>query len=73
MFQLFFGTNDMAWTDTNLGGQTRSFTHFSDAADEVVLARMWSGLHFLRADVLGALVGTNVANWTAANHLKPVN
>ena len=71
-FQLFFGTNDMAWTDTNLGGQTRSFMHFSDAVDEIVLARVWSGLHFLRADVLGALVGTNVANWTAANYLQPV-
>ena len=73
ILQIIFGTDNMAWTDTNLGGQTRSFTTFSDAETEVVNARMWSGIHFLRADVLGALVGTNVANWTAANYLQPVS
>ena len=51
--QNFFGTDDIAWTDTNLGGQTRSFTHASTAMNEVVDARVWSGIHFLRADVHG--------------------
>ena len=69
----FFGTNDIAWSDTNLGGQTRSFTRLSDARNEVVDARVWSGIHFLRADVHGALIGTNVADWANANFFQPVD
>ena len=69
----FFGTNDIAWSDTNLGGQTRSFTRLSDARNEVVDARVWSGIHFLRADVHGALIGTNVADWANAHFFQPVD
>jgi hypothetical protein len=65
------GTDHVAWSDTNLGGQTRSFTRLSDARQEVVDARVWSGIHFLRADVLGALVGTNVADWANAHFFQP--
>ena len=69
--QQFFGTDNVAWTDTNLGGLTRSFAHPSDAVNEVVEARIWSGIHFRRADVQGAAVGTQVSNWTNANYLRP--
>ena len=68
--QNFFGTDDIAWTDTNFGGQTRSFTHASNAMDEVVDARVWSGIHFLRADVHGALIGRQVADWANANFFR---
>jgi len=68
----FFGTNDLGWSDTNLGGLSRTYTSLSQARDEVVDARVWSGIHFLRADVHGALIGTNVADWVAANYFRPV-
>jgi hypothetical protein len=54
------------------GPATRSFTSFSQAADEIVEARIWAGLHFRNADVQGVQLGTNVANFAAANYFQPV-
>ena len=51
--QDFFGTDQIGWTDTNNGGLTRSFTRFSQAIDEIVDARVWSGIHFHTADEQG--------------------
>ena len=59
----FFGTDQMTWTDTNNGGFTRAFTRFSDAGEDVVNARVWSGIHFRNADEEGAKVGRQVAKW----------
>ena len=50
--QDFFGTDDVSWTDTNNGGLTRSFTHFSQAIEEIDDARVWSGIHFRSAPEL---------------------
>jgi PAP2 superfamily len=61
--QQFFGTDRIGWTDTNNGGLTRSFTRFSQAIDEIVHARMWSGIHFLNPDVQGAVIGRQVAKY----------
>ena len=40
---------------------TRSYRSFSDAVDEVVDARVYSGIHFRKADVDGAVLGRDVA------------
>jgi hypothetical protein len=57
----------------NPGGPvTRSFTSFSQAVGEIVEARIWAGLHFRNADVQGVQLGTNVANFAAANYFEPV-
>ena len=40
---------------------TRSYRSFSDAVDEVVDARVYSGIHFRKADVVGAELGRDVA------------
>ena len=61
--QDFFGTDQIGWTDTNNGGFTRSFTRFSQAIDEVVDARVWSGIHFRNADEHGAKIGKQVAQY----------
>ena len=61
--QDFFGTDHIGWTDTNNGGFTRSFTRFSQAIDEVVDARVWSGIHFRYADEDGAKIGRQVARY----------
>ena len=52
--------------------KTRTFGSFNDALDELVLARIWAGLHFRTADVQGRQLGTNVANFAAANYFQPV-
>ena len=52
--------------------KTRAFSSFNQALDEVVEARIWAGLHFRTADVQARQLGTNVANFAAANYFQPV-
>jgi hypothetical protein len=54
------------------GPATRTFSSFNQALDELVEARIWAGLHFRTADVQGRQLGTNVANFAAANYFEPV-
>jgi len=54
------------------GPATRTFSSFNQALDEIVEARIWAGLHFRTADVQGRQLGTNVANFAAANYFEPV-
>ena len=52
--------------------KTRTFSSFNQALDEVLEARIWAGLHFRTADVQARQLGTNVANFAAANYFQPV-
>jgi hypothetical protein len=70
--QQFFGTDQIGWTDTNNAGLTRSFTRFSQAIDEIINVRVWSGIHFRTADEQGARIGRQVANYRNAHYFKPV-
>jgi hypothetical protein len=76
ILQLFFGTDEFAFTvaSPNAGVITnpRSFTRFSDAAQEVVDVRIYQGIHFRRADELGRLQGKRVARRTFQKFLRPV-
>jgi hypothetical protein len=71
--QQFFGTDKIGWTDTNNGGLTRSFTRLSQAIDEVIGARVWSGIHFHKADEDGAIIGRRVANYRDKHYFRPVH
>jgi hypothetical protein len=70
--QQFLGTDDVAWTDTNNGGMTRSYTHLSDALDEIVDVRVWSGIHFRTADEHSERIGQQVAKWRDRHFFKAV-
>lgn len=70
--QSFFGTDRIGWTDTNNAGLTRSFTRFSQAIDEVVDARVWSGIHFRTADEQGAKIGKQVARYRDRGYFEPL-
>ena len=70
--QLFFDTDEIGWTDTNVGGMTRSFTSISQAVDEVVGARIWSGIHFRTADEDSVKIGKHVAQYRHAHYFKPI-
>jgi hypothetical protein len=54
------------------GPATRVFSSFDQALDELVEARIWAGLHFRTADVQARQLGTNIANFAAANYFQPV-
>jgi hypothetical protein len=71
--QEFFGTDKIAWTDTNTAGLTRSFTRSSHAIEEIVDARIWSGIHFRTADEQGARIGGQVAKWRDKHYFRPVH
>jgi hypothetical protein len=69
--QQFFGTDRIAWSDTNNAGLTRSFTRLSQAIDEIVDARVWSGIHFRTADEQGERIGEQVARYRDKHYFQP--
>ena len=61
--QHFYGRDRATFSGTTPGGVTRQFTRFSQLEDDIVEARIWSGIHFRFADTEGARIGRNVAHW----------
>ena len=66
--QEWFGDKE-GWTDT-AAGQTVSYNRFSDALNELVSVRVWSGLHFRNADEQAAKLGKEVAKWRKHHWFK---
>jgi hypothetical protein len=50
----------------------REFQTFSEPLAELIVARIWAGLHYRSADVEGQRLGRNVANYGAAHYFQPV-
>jgi hypothetical protein len=74
---LFFGTDQMTFsvTTTNAASPqpTRTYNHFSDAAADVVNARVYEGIHFRFADVQARKQGRLVAQWAFSHFLRPLD
>jgi hypothetical protein len=62
----FFGSD---WAEFDLAGtgSTRHYSRFTDVVPDVIEARILLGLHFRRADVNGAWLGQQVAEYVDAN------
>jgi PAP2 superfamily len=71
--QQFFDTDTIGWTDTNNAGLTRSFSSFSQAIEEIVDARVWSGIHFRTADVQGQRIARHVAGYRQGRYFRPLD
>ena len=71
--QDFFRTDHIGWSDTNNGGFTRSYTQFSDAIEEIIEARIWSGIHFRSADEQAAKIGQRIAQYRDRHFFGPVH
>jgi PAP2 superfamily len=70
----FFGTNRVAFNaSSSTSMTTRSFSRFSQATEEVVDARVYSGIHFRIADEHGAKIGKRVAEWRNERYFHPVS
>ena len=52
---------------------TREYDRFTDVVDDTIDARVYQGLHFRSADVQGARIGRQVAEWVDANAFGPVD
>jgi hypothetical protein len=62
--QDFFGSDRRHFDATSaVSGTARSFQRFSQAIDEIIDARVYSGIHFRTADEQGARIGRKVADW----------
>ena len=78
VLEMFFGDGpdggyQITSSFVNPGGPAvRSFSSFSQAVDEIVEARIWAGLHFRTADVQAVQLGTNIADYAAANFFEAV-
>lgn len=75
---LYFGTDQMSftvWTTNTTAGIPASITYskFSNAADDVVNARIWEGIHFRFADEEARKQGSHVAQWVHGHVLKPID
>jgi hypothetical protein len=79
----FFGTDDIAFTAYSMtlpagstcddpGAVWRSYSSFSQAADENAVSRIYIGIHFRRAGEEGTEHGRKIAAFAVHHFLKPV-
>jgi hypothetical protein len=61
--QGFFGTDAIGWTDTNGAGLTRTYTDLSDTLEEIVGVRIWTGIHFRKADEDSVRIAKQIGKW----------
>jgi len=71
--QEFFHTDRLAWTDTNVAGRTRSYTRVSDAIEEIVDVRVWSGIHFRNADEASVQISRQIANYRDRHYFNRIH
>jgi hypothetical protein len=70
----FYG-DDTSFTATSATMTTvqRSFTSFAQAVAQVENARVWGGIHFRTATIIGAQMGGEVADYVVGTHLLPIH
>src|SRR5262245_30205910 len=77
MLENYFGTDEVAFSMTSnfpLAVQkTRTYSRFSDAAQDVVDARVMEGIHFRTADEVARREGRQVADWAFSHVLLPID
>jgi hypothetical protein len=71
ILQLIFGDNPGAPITSTITGITRQWTTFSEGLDEVIDARVYSGIHFRTADEVGSRQGGQVAHFVWTHALRP--
>lgn len=74
---LFFDTDRMTFDVTSVAPlairKTRTYRRFSDAAQDMVVARIYGGIHFRSADEAARTQGTRVAEWVFDHFLLPLD
>jgi len=73
----FFGTDNISFTSNTESpflpsGTTRTFTSFSQAAQEAGMSRIYGGIHYSFDNTGGLALGADVANNVIGNFLQPV-
>ena len=71
ILQLLFGDDPGIPIVVTQTGITRQWTTFSEGVDEVINARVYSGIHFHTSDEVGARMGRQVARFVLTHALRP--
>ncbi|WP_405543490.1 vanadium-dependent haloperoxidase [Streptomyces phaeochromogenes] len=53
-------------------GTTRTYTRSADYNRDVINARIWGGIHFRTADVVGNRIGRHIGNWALDRYFTPM-
>lgn len=76
MLENLFGTDELSFSlFSNTAAPSpgeRTYTRLSDAARDVVDARIYMGIHFRFADTAALRQGRHVANWAFGHYLLPL-
>ncbi|MGH8177980.1 MAG: vanadium-dependent haloperoxidase [Steroidobacter sp.] len=74
---LFFGTDKLTFEVTSVAPlavkKSRIYRRFSEAAQDMVDARVYVGIHFRFADTAARAQGNRVADWTFNHFLLPLH
>ena len=70
IMQLIFGDAPGVPITSTITGITRQWNTFSEGVDEVIDARVYSGIHFRTADEVGSRQGGQVAHFVSTHALK---
>ena len=57
----------------NVPNVTREYHRLTDVVDDTIDARVYQGLHFRSADIQGARIGRQVAEWVDDHAFQPVD
>ena len=66
-----FGSDPGMTISVTLSGITRQWSTFDEAVNEVIDARVYSGIHYRNSDEVGARQGRQVAQFVITHALKP--
>jgi hypothetical protein len=70
ILELLFGDNPGVPIVVTLSGITRQWDTFSEGVEEVIDARVYSGIHFRTSDEVGARLGRQVAHFVYTHALR---
>jgi hypothetical protein len=78
VLEQFFGTDEIGWTDTLPAvppavGLTRTYSNLDDAVEDIVGARVWSGIHFRNADEASVRIARRIAKYRAKHYFRDLH
>jgi hypothetical protein len=71
--KLFFGRDDVRFTDVSESGRSRTFVSFTQAANEAGRSRIYGGIHYEFDNTTGLESGRAVARSIFQNHAQPLS
>ena len=68
----FFGTKKVTITLTStITGTAHTFHSTDDIIKEIIVARIYGGMHYRTSGVHGSVIGKKVAHWVAKHYFQP--